>query len=79
MMKSFFEDSERNGTAGLKPHLALDKGEFYSRIIVQNNINGSPKTCPKYIEISAYSNMTLWDLRKILASKVKISPLHISF
>ena len=26
MMKSFFEDSERNGTGGLKTHHAIEKG-----------------------------------------------------
>ncbi len=28
MMKSFFEDSERNGTGGLRPHLSIEKGDF---------------------------------------------------
>jgi hypothetical protein len=28
MLKSYFEDSEKNGTGGLRPHLAIEKGEF---------------------------------------------------
>jgi hypothetical protein len=76
MLKSFFEDSEKNGTGGLKPHLALDKGEFISRIVVTNNIT-SMRGCPKYIEINTYSNMTLWELKKIIGIRTKTSPLKI--
>lgn len=76
MMKSFFEDSEKNGTGGLRPHHAIEKGEFIQRIIVQNNITNL-KNCPKYIEISTYSNMTLWELKKIISAKTKTSPLKI--
>jgi hypothetical protein len=48
MMKSFFEDSERNGTGGLRPHLSIEKGDFIQRLVIQNNVT-SQKICPKYI------------------------------
>lgn len=38
MMKSFFEDSERNGTGNLRPHLSIEKGEFIQRLVIQNNV-----------------------------------------
>jgi hypothetical protein len=38
MLKSFFEDSERNGTGKLRPHNSIDKGDFIQRLVIQNNI-----------------------------------------
>lgn len=34
MLKSFLEDSEKNGTGGIKTHLTLDRGEFLERIVI---------------------------------------------
>ena len=70
MMKSFFEDSEKHGSGYMRPHHALEKGYYIEKIIIQNNIT-QQKNCPKYIELNAYSNMTIWDLKKIVASKLK--------
>ncbi len=36
MIKSFLQDSERNGAANLRNHTALDRGEFLEKIILQN-------------------------------------------
>jgi hypothetical protein len=38
MIKSFIEDSEKNGTGGIKSHHAIDKGDFIQNIVIQNNI-----------------------------------------
>lgn len=76
MLKTFFEESEKNGTGCLKPHLALDKGEFIQRLVITNNIT-SMKGCPKYIEVNSYSNMTLWELKKIVGIRTKTTPLKI--
>ena len=76
MMRSFFEDSERNGTGCLRNHLAIEKGEYVNRLIIMNCITHQ-KNSPKYIEVNTYSNMTLWELKKIVAQKTKTSPLKI--
>ena len=36
------------------------------------------KNSPRYIEINVHSNMTIWQLKKIIADKLKQSPLRIS-
>lgn len=38
MMKSYFEDSEKNGTGGMRTHYGIEKGEYIQNIVVQNNI-----------------------------------------
>jgi metal-dependent HD superfamily phosphatase/phosphodiesterase len=35
------------------------------------------KTAPRYIEVNVHSNMTIWQLKKIVADKLKQSPLRI--
>jgi hypothetical protein len=74
MLKSFFEDSEKLGTGGLRIHSSIDKGDFVSTIVVQNNITYQ-KNCPKIIVFNTYSNTTIWDLKKQIAMKTKTSPL----
>lgn len=70
MLKSFFADSEKNGTGDMKPHLGLSKGLFVENLIVQNTITNN-KNCPKYIQLNVYSNMTIWQLKKLVADKLK--------
>lgn len=38
MLKSFFEDSEKNGTGGIRTHFTMDRGEFIEKIVIQNCI-----------------------------------------
>ena len=34
MMKSFFEDSEKCGTGGLRIHSSIDKGDYLQKVVV---------------------------------------------
>ena len=60
----------------MKIHHVLDKGVFVEKILIQNNITNQKNT-PRYIEINTYSNMTVWELKKIIATKLQQSPLRI--
>ncbi|CDW78148.1 ubiquitin carboxyl-terminal hydrolase family protein [Stylonychia lemnae] len=76
MMKSFFNDSERNGTGNMRPHSGLSRGKLTEKLIIQNNITNM-KATPRYIEVNVNSNMTVWQLKKLIAEKLKQSPLRI--
>ena len=76
MLKSFLAESERNGLGSLKCHSALERGQFLDRVILQNQIS-QQTSLPRLIEVNTHSNMTLWELKKIAASKLKISPRRI--
>lgn len=76
MLKSFLSNSEKNGIGALNCHAALDRGTFLERIVLQNNINLSKGT-PKFVELNVPSNMTVWQLKLIAASKFKGSPRKI--
>lgn len=70
MIKSFFKDTERNGSSSFKAHSSIDRGMYLERIVIQNNVTHLKGT-PRYIEFSVYSNMTVWQLKKLVASKIK--------
>ncbi len=75
-MKSYFEDSEKNGTGMMRTFISIERGDFLQRVIIQNNVT-SMKTAPRYLEFNTYSNMTLWELKKAIAQKLKMSPLKL--
>jgi len=76
-MKSFFDDSERNGNAGLRPHKALDTRLFIEKVIVTNLL--STPGLPKFLEFNTYSNMCLWELKKETARALKTNVLNLQF
>jgi hypothetical protein len=78
LMKSFLADTEKNGTANLKSLSALEKGDYLDKIILQNTF-GYDKDVPRFVEISAYSNMTLWELKKIASKKFRVLAKRIEF
>ena len=64
MIKTFLYESEKNGMSSLRPHVAYERGEFLQKIILQNMVS-QIKTIPRLIEVNTYSNMTVWELKKI--------------
>jgi hypothetical protein len=66
MLKSFLQDSERNGSATLRCHAALERGTFIEKIVLQNQISNL-KNLARVIEVNTYSNMTLWELKRLAA------------
>ena len=45
--------------------------------MIQNIVTNN-KATPKYILLNVYSNMTVWQVKKIVAEKIKISPLRLN-
>lgn len=76
MLKSFLSESERNGIGALRSHSALDKGQFITKLILQNLVS-QQSNMPRLLELNTHSNMTLWDLRALAAKHFKISARRI--
>lgn len=67
------QEAEKKGTADVKPHNALLKGELLDRILIKNN--ASPNISS--LIISMYSNATFWDFKKKVAEKLGLAPKYL--
>jgi hypothetical protein len=74
MVKTFLYEAEKLGMGQLRSHLAINRGEYLERVILQNMVS-QVKTYPRLIEVNTYSNMTVWELKKLAAIKFQVSPL----
>ena len=76
MLKTSFQDTEKSGTACLRPHCAIDRPpKLIEQILVSSYI---PTTgCPKHIMLSVDASMTLWELIDLVARRLDRSPLKI--
>ncbi len=71
LMMDMIDESERKGTGRLKSHSALLKG-YMIDFVVHNNVT-SGKTIPKKLEVQAYANTTVWELKAELGKYVESS------
>jgi hypothetical protein len=53
-------EAERKGTAGVKPHNSLLKGELLDHIHIKNKASHNVSS----MIISVYANTTFWDFKK---------------
>jgi hypothetical protein len=60
ILKNIMYEAERKGTAGVRPHNTLLKGELLDRILIKNR--ASPNVSSIFISI--YSNTTFWEFKK---------------
>ena len=67
LLRSFLASSEKNGTANIRSLRSLYKGEVIEKILLENYANLT-LDAPKKIEVKIFSNMTVWDLKKIASS-----------
>ena len=74
MVKTFLYEAEKLGMGQLRSHLAINRGEYLERVILQNMVS-QVKSYPWLIEVNTYSNMTVWELKKLAAIKFQVSPL----
>jgi len=72
IIKNMIYEAEKKGTV-IKPHNALLKGELLERISIKNK--ASPKN--QNIVMSIYSNTTIWEFKKYLASKLDLAPKYL--
>jgi hypothetical protein len=73
IIKHVMQEAEKKGTADVKPHNALLKGELLDRILIKNK--ASPNISS--LIISMYSNATFWDFKKKVAEKLGLAPKYL--
>jgi len=60
ILKHIMHEAERKGTAGVKPHNSLLKGELLDHIHIKNKASHNVSS----MIISVYANTTFWDFKK---------------
>ena len=79
MITTLFEGTEECGLGQLRMHRQLDDGEFLKKIVAETKLPFRQGVePPQFIEINAYSNMTIWELKTIIAQHTNTSPLCIN-
>lgn len=78
MMSTFFEGTEESGIGKLRMHRQLEYGEFLQKIVVETKMPFRRGKDANFIEISTYANMTVWELKSIIAKHTNSSPLCIT-
>jgi hypothetical protein len=68
LLRQMIRASEKDGTHGLQPHLALCKGTLLGSLQVTNNITQAEGR--QRIEIGIDSHSTLWDLKRRIGAEV---------
>jgi len=79
MITTLFEGTEECGLGQLRMHRQLDDGDFLKKIVIETKLpfrHGAD--APTFIEINAYSNMTIWELKTMIAEHTNTSPLCIN-
>jgi hypothetical protein len=73
IIKHIIYEAEKKGTGDVQPHGALLKGELLEKVSIKNK--ASPKR--SNIEMSIYSNATLWEFKKVVAKSLELSPKYL--
>jgi len=68
--------SELKGTAGLTQQRSLLKGDLLNKISVTNSVSYN-KTIGKRIELSLYSNRTVYDIKRIIGAVNKVPAEYV--
>jgi hypothetical protein len=77
MITSFFESTEENGIGRLRMHKQLQEGEFLEKIMVETKVPIRRGEDANFIELNLYSNISMWNVKNIVARFTNQSPLCI--
>jgi hypothetical protein len=72
----FLAQSERKGTTGLKQQRSLLKGELLGKISISNSVSYN-KLIGRKIELSLYSNSTVYDIKRIVGAINKVPAEYV--
>jgi hypothetical protein len=73
ILKSLIIEAEKKGTADVRPHSSLLKGELLEKIIVRNR--ASPNILS--LSVTLYSNTTVWEFKRKIAEKLGLAPKYL--
>lgn len=77
MLQTFFAETERKGTASIRPHGTLgQESELLQSILITSYVTSHNK--PKYFVLSLRSVMTVWELIDYIAQKLDKSPFDFN-
>ena len=76
IFNEFLAQSERKGTTGLKQQRSLLKGELIKKINITNSVSYN-KLIGRKIEVSLYSNATVYDIKRIIAAINKVPAEYV--
>jgi hypothetical protein len=72
----FLSQSEIKGTTGLKQQRSLLKGELLSKIQITNSVSYN-QLIGRYIELSMFSNSTVYDIKRIIGQINKVPAEYV--
>ena len=76
IFNEFLAQSERKGTTGLKQQRSLLKGELLNKISISNSVSYN-KLIGKKVELSLYSNSTVYDIKRIMGAINKVPAEYV--
>lgn len=76
IFEEFLAQSERKGTTGLKQQRSLLKGELLNKISISNSVSYN-KLIGRKIELSLYSNSTVYDIKRIIGAVNKVPAEYV--
>mmetsp|Transcript_33660 Transcript_33660/g.51968 ORF Transcript_33660/g.51968 Transcript_33660/m.51968 type:complete len:138 (+) Transcript_33660:3151-3564(+) len=74
ILKNLVHETETKGAGNVVPHAALTKGEQLDPFRIKNK---DVTLRRGELEVQAYSNTTLWDLKKEIAEVLDFNPIYI--
>ena len=72
----FLSQSERKGTTGLKQQRSLLKGELLDKISINNSVSYN-KLIGRKIEVSMFSNATIYDIKRVIGAINKVPAEYV--
>ena len=72
----FLSQSEKKGTTGLKQQRSLLKGELLDKISINNSVSYN-KLIGRRIEVSMYSNATVYDIKRVIGAINKVPAEYV--
>ena len=76
IFNEFLAQSERKGTTGLKQQRSLLKGELLNKISITNSVSYN-KLIGRKIELSLYSNATVYDIKRVIGAVNRVPAEYV--
>ena len=73
----FFECAETNGLAQFRSHRQLEDAPFIEKLTFENKMQLRKCIDANYIQLSTFGNMSIWELKVLIAQHTNQSPINI--
>ena len=79
MLTNYFESGEQQGVGFERPHRALTSAAYIEKVVLDISLPIRRELDASAIHLACYSNMTVWELKALVAQHVDASALCLSF